>query len=78
MNTGSMSDTDARLMDEAIAWISELNAIIPPAETRPTMTYIILTGPGPTPAYALLRCKGPVSPIEAALGQTPDPAPRRN
>ena len=68
MNTGSMSDSDARLMDQAMAWISELNAIIPPGETRPTMTYIILTGPGPTPAYALLRCKGRESPLEAPLG----------
>ena len=63
-----MPEIDQQLILEATAWLDALNAITPPDETRPIVTYFILTGPGPTPAYALLRCKGPESVIEVSLG----------
>jgi hypothetical protein len=71
MNTGSISDTDARLMDEAIAWTSELNAIVPPDETRPTMTYIILTGTRPNTGLRAAALQGAGIPNRSNLGTTP-------
>ncbi len=69
MTNRSLSEPDAQLMHEAIAWINALNAIIPPDEARPTMTFVILIWlGGHTPAYPLLCCKERESVIEAPLG----------
>ena len=68
LNDCSLSETDALLLREALAWIDALNADRPTRRTRPTMTFIILIGPGPTPAYPLLRCKERESVLEAPLG----------